>query len=98
MSGKTINFNNKKIRKSSFYKIKNIYRIDDTDATNILVSKKEPYGTKNSLKYFIGYKGDNDIIEPFCIRLSKITGYAKRFNENATMCFKVNHKKTIKEI
>ena len=36
------------------------------DVNNILVSKKEPYGTKNSLKYFIGY---NDNIRPLCIRL-----------------------------
>ena len=25
--------------------------------------KKEPYGTKNSFKYFIGYN-DNDVIRP----------------------------------
>ena len=35
---------------------------------NILVSKKESYGTKNSLKYFVGYN-DNDVIRPLCIRL-----------------------------
>ena len=30
----------------------------------MLVSKKESYGTKNSLKYFIGYN-DDDVIRPF---------------------------------
>ena len=63
MSGKTINFNDKKIRKSDFYKNKKLNRIENIHVNNILVSKKEPYGTKNSLKYFIGYS-DNNIIRP----------------------------------
>ena len=29
-----------------------------------LVSEEEPYGTKNSFKYFIGYN-DNNFIRPF---------------------------------
>ena len=44
MSGKNINFSDKKVRKSTFYKNKNIYDTDDIDVNNILVSKKEPYG------------------------------------------------------
>ena len=60
MSGKNISFNDKKIRKSTFYKNKKINNnIEDIDVNNILVSKKESYGNKNSLKYFIGYN-DND--------------------------------------
>ena len=42
MSEKNINFGDKKIRKSDFYKNKRINRIDDIDANEILVSKKEP--------------------------------------------------------
>ena len=68
MSGKNINFDDKKIKKSIFYKNKRIYSTNDIDINNILVSKKEPYGNKNSIKYFIGYN-DNDIIRPLCIRL-----------------------------
>ena len=49
MSGKNINFNDKKIKKSIFYKNKAINNIEDIDVNNILVSKKEPYGNKNSL-------------------------------------------------
>ena len=45
----------KKIKKSSFYKGKKITNIEDIDVNNILVSKKESYGNKNSFKYFIGY-------------------------------------------
>ena len=95
MSGKTINFNDKKVRKSNFYKNKKMYRIEDIDINNVLVSKKQPYGTKYSFKYFIGYN-DNDIIRPLCIRLPQMTGYAKKFNENITMSFRVNDKQFLK--
>ena len=54
MSGKKINFNDKKIKKSIFYKNKTINNIEDIKVNNILVSKKEPYGNKSSFKYFIG--------------------------------------------
>ena len=40
MSGKNINFNDKKIRKRDFYKNKKINNIEDIDVSNILVSKK----------------------------------------------------------
>ena len=71
MSGKNINFDDKKIKKSDFYKNKKVNRIDDIDLNKILISKKEPYGNKNSLKYFIGYN-DNDIIRPLCIKLPQM--------------------------
>ena len=61
MSGKNINFDDKKIKKSTFYKNKTINTIENIDVNNILVSKKEPHGNKNSVKYFIGYN-DNDVI------------------------------------
>ena len=63
-----INFSDKKIRKSTFYKNKKVKNIDDIDVNNILVSEKESYGNKNSLKYFIRYN-NHDIIRPLCIRL-----------------------------
>ena len=71
MSGKNINSDDKKIKKSSFYKNKTINNTEGIDVNNILVSKKEPYGNKNSFKYFIGYY-DNDVIRPLCIRLPQI--------------------------
>ena len=86
MSGKNINFDDKKIKRSTFYKNKAINNIEDIDVNNILVPKKKPYGNKNSFKYFIGYK-DNDVVRPLCIRLPQMTGYARKFNENATMSF-----------
>ena len=68
MSGKNISFDDIKIKKSEFYKNKKTFQIDDVDLNKILVSKKEPYGTKNALKYFIGYN-DNDVTTPLCLRL-----------------------------
>ena len=50
---------------------------------------------KNSLKYFIGYN-DNDVIRPLCVRLPQMTGYARKFDENATMSFKANNKQLLK--
>ena len=44
MSGKSINFNDIKIKKNDFYKNKK--NIENINADNILVSKKELYGTK----------------------------------------------------
>ena len=82
MSGKNINFNDKKIKKSTFYKNKRIYSNDDINVNNILVSKKEPYVNKNSFKYFVEYN-DNDIIRPLWIKLPQMTGHAGKFDENA---------------
>ena len=95
MSGKNINFDDKKIKKSEFYKNKKPFQINDIDVDKILVSKKEPYGTKNALKYFIGYN-DNGAIRPLCVRLPQMTGYAKKINENATITFSVKDKQVLK--
>ena len=95
MSRKNINFDDKKIKKSNFYKNKKTNNIDYIDVNNILISKKKAYGTKNSFKYFIGYN-DNDIIRPLCIRLPQMTGYARKFDENATMSFIVKDKQLLK--
>ena len=96
MSGKTINFEDKKINKSNFYKNKKLFNIHDLDVNKILVSKKESYGTKNSLKYFIGYN-DDDVIRPLCIKLPQMIGYVKCFDSNKTMSFRVNDNKLLKK-
>ena len=92
MSGKNIIFGGEKVKKSDFYKIK----IDDIDYSKILVSKKEPYGTNKSIKYFIGCN-DNDVIRPLCIRLPQLIGYVKCFDINKTMSFKAIYKKLLKK-
>ena len=95
MNRKNINFDDKKFKKSKFYKNKKAFQIDDIDVNKILVSKKEPYGTKNALKYFIGYN-DNDVMRPLFVRLPQMTGNARKFNENATMSFRANNKQLLK--
>ena len=62
MNGKNINFDDKKIKKSDFYKNKKVASIDNIDGNKILVSKKEQYDTKNSFKYFIGY--NDNVMRP----------------------------------
>ena len=96
MSGKSINFYDKKINKSNFYKNKKLFNLNDIDVNKILVSKKESYGTKNSLKYFIGYN-DGDVIRPLCIILRQMIGYVKRFDRNKAMSFKVSDNKLLKK-
>ena len=72
-----------------------LLKIGDIDLNTIIVSKKEPYGKKSSFKYFIGYD-DNDDIRPLCIKLPHMIGYAKYFDSNKTMSFKVIVKKLLK--
>ena len=66
------------------------------EINNILVSKKESYGNKKSFKYFIGYN-DNDVIRPLCINLPQMTGYVRKFYENATMSFILKNKQLLKK-
>ena len=92
MSGKNINFNDKKIKKSIFYKNRAINNIEDIDLDNILVSKKNHTVIKTYLNTLF-----NDVIRPLCIRLPQMSGYARKFNENVTMSFIVKDKKFLKK-
>ena len=98
MSEKSINFEDKKINKSYFYKNKKLFNIHDLDVNKIFVSKKVSYGTKNSLRYFIGYNDDDDdAIRPLCIKLPQMIGYVKNFDSNKTMSFKISDNKLLKK-
>ena len=46
MSGKSINFEDKRISKSNFYRKRKPFSIHGLDVNEILVSKKESYGAK----------------------------------------------------
>ena len=94
MSGKCINFDNKIIKKSDFYKNKKLLKIEDIDINKIFISKKESYGTKNTIKYFIGYI-DNNEIKLICIRLPQMIGYVNYFDDDKVMSFKVTDKKLL---
>ena len=103
MSGKSINFVDKSesdlkrsenIKKSDFYKNKKLLKIEDIDINKIFVSKKESCGAKNDIKYFFGYI-DNNEIKPICVRLPQTIRYAKYFDDNKVMSFKVTDKKLL---
>ena len=96
MGRNNIILNDEKNNKSHFYKNKKLSKTDDIDVNKILISKKEPYGTKNSLKLFIGYNND-DVIRPLCI-LPQMNGYVKHFCSNKTISFKVIGNKLKKSI
>ena len=96
MSGKNVNFGNKKTLKSDFYKSKKVVKTDNFDVNEILVSKEEPYGTKNSFRYLVGYN-DNDVIKPLCIKLPQMTAYVRKFEDNLTMSFKISDKQLLKK-
>ena len=55
MSGKSMNFGDKKILKSNFYKNEKVIKIDDIDINKILVSKQETYRLNylNNFEYII---------------------------------------------
>ena len=93
---KNINFDNKNITKSDFYKKnKKIFNIDDIDVNKTFVSKKEQYGKYNSFKYFIGYN-DNDVIRPLYLFISQMTGYINKFEKNKiTMSLMVEDKQLL---
>ena len=96
MSGKNINFEDKKIKKSDFYKNKKVTTIDDIDVNKILVSKEELYEKKNLFKYFIGYN-DNDVIMLLCIKLPQMTGHVRKSEGNTTISFQINCKQLLKK-
>ena len=85
MSGNSINFDNKKIKISHFYKDKNkkIFNIDGIDVDKILVSKKVSYSKNSPFKYFIGYN-DNDVIRPLFVKLPQTTSYINKSKDKKT--------------
>ena len=91
MNGNSKKFEDKKMR-TRIYKNKKLFNIHDLDISKILVSKKESYGKKNSLKCFIQYN-DDDVTRPLCIKLPQMIGYVKNFDSNKTMPLKVNDNK-----
>ena len=63
------------------------------NVNKILVFKKESYGTKNSLKYFIGFNHDKSL----CINLPQMIGYVKDFDSNKAISFKADDNKLLKK-
>ena len=75
MSGLSIIFDDKKIKKNIFYRSRKPFNVSDIDVNRIVISKEVVYGTKNSLKYFIGYFDEDDVIRPLLLKLPQMIGY-----------------------
>ena len=95
MSG--IIFDNKKIKKNIFYRSRKPFNLNDIDVNRIVISKEVVYGTKNSLKYFIGYFDEDDAIRPLLLKLPQMIGYLKENNDSMTMSFRIDDSKLFKK-
>ena len=91
MTGTNVNFGDK-----IFYKSNKVIKIDDIDVNKMLVSKEEPYRSKNYFNYFIGYN-DDDAIRPLFIKLQQMIGYFRKFDGNRTISFKISYRKLWKK-
>ena len=67
----------KKSRKIFFISRKP-FNLNDIVVNRIVISKEVVYGTKNSLKYFIGYFDEDDVIRPLLLKLPQMIGYLKK--------------------
>ena len=75
MSGTSIIFDDKEIKKNIFYRSRKPFNASDIDVNKIIISKEVVYGAKNSFKYFIGYNDEKDVIRPLLLKLPQIIGY-----------------------
>ena len=74
MNSPSVNFDDKKIKKNIFCRSRKPFNVGDIDVNKILIFKEVVYGTKNSLKYFIGYIDNDDIIRPLLLKLPQMIG------------------------
>ena len=87
MNDLIIIFDNKKIKKNIFYRSRKPFDLNDIDVNRIVISKEVVYGTKNSLKYFIEYFNEDDVIRPLLLKLPQMVGYLKEFNDSICLSY-----------
>ena len=87
MSGKNVNFGDRKTKK--------VIKIDDIDVNKTLVSKEETYCSKNYFRCFIEY--NDDVIKPLCIKLPQMIRYVQNLDGNRTISFKISYGKLLKK-
>ena len=97
MSSLSIIFDDKKIKKNIFYRSRKPFHVSDIDVNKIVISKEVVYGPKNSLKYFIGYIDEDDVIRSLLLKLPQMIGYLKEFNNSITMSLRVDDSKLFKK-
>ena len=97
MSGPSVIFDEKKIKKYIFYRSIKPFNASHIDVNKILISEEVVYGTKNSLKYFIEYIDKDDVIRPLLLKLPQMVGYLKEFDDSMTMSLRVDNSKLFKK-
>ena len=97
MIGTSVISDDKKIKKNIFYRNRKPFNASDIDVNKILVSKEVVYGTKNSLKYFIGYIDEDDVIRPLLLQLPQMIAYLKEFYDSMTMALRADDSKLFKK-
>ena len=71
--------------------------VSDIDVNKMVIFKEVVYGTKNSLKCFIGYNDEEDVIRPLLLKLPQMIDYLKKFDDSMTMPFRVGDSKLFKK-
>ena len=97
MSALSIIFYDKKIKKNIFYRSRKSFDVNDIAVNRIVISKEFAYGTKNSIKYVIGYFEEDDVIRPLLLKLPQMIGYLKEFNDSMTISLRVDDSKLFKK-
>ena len=87
----------KKIKKNIFYRSRKPFNVSDIDVNRIGITKEIVYGRKNSIKYFIGYFDEDDVIRTLLVKLPQMIGYLKEFNDSMTMSLRVDDSKLSKK-
>ena len=97
MSGLSIIFDDKKIKKTIFYRSRKPFDVSDINVNRIVMYKEVVYGTNNSLKYFIGNFDEDDVIRLLLLKLPQMMGYLKEFNDSMIMSLRVDDSKLFKK-
>ena len=92
MSGKTLKFNNIRLKKKEFHKSKKPVDLLSVNIDQIVVSNKFKNNNKG-FKHFSGYE-KGEIVKPLCIILPQMSGYIKYFeNGGKNMSFMIKDDK-----
>ena len=81
MSLQKIKFGDKEVDKKEFYSSKHAISSDSVDLNKIAVSSKWKINN-TTCKYLCGYL-DNDVVQPLCFILPRMSGYIKYFDDGA---------------
>ena len=97
MSGPSVIFDDKKIKKNILHRSRKPFNVSDIDINKIIISKEVVHGTKNPLKYFIGYNDEEDVIRPLFLKVPQMIRYLKEFNDSMAMPLRVDDSKLFKK-